>query len=154
MQPSKGAQLARKSDSTTRTCSTAATFPSNSAIQISSDRRTRLIYETARGSQYLLIISDRVTKYTKSVPLKSISASKLAKVFIREWVFNYGFSMDLLSDNEKCVTAKFIQEVCRNMNIHNSFTRTYHPQTSEQTERFNRTLKVGIRSYRGDHLTD
>ena len=112
------------------------------------------LLKTARGNQYLLVISDRFTKLTKSIPFKGVSAAEAAKAFVNEWVLNYGTPKEILSDNGKCFTAKFFQDVCRIMNVHNSFTTTYHPQTNGQVERYNRTIKAAIRSYLDDHPRD
>lgn len=129
-------------------------FPASGPLEsVAIDVLGELI-KTVRGNQYLLIISDRFTKLTKSVPLKSISAAEVAKAFVNEWVFNYGPPKELISDNGKCFTAKFFQDVCRILNIQNSFTTTYHPQTNGQVERYNRTLKAAIRSYLNDHPKD
>ena len=49
---------------------------------------------------------------------------------------------------------KFFQSMCQILNVHNSFTTTYHPKTNGQTERFNRTIKAMIRSYLADHPRD
>ena len=69
-------------------------------------------------------------------------------------MFNYGPPKDLLSDNGGCFTAKFFQDVCQILNVHNSFTTTYHAQANGQVERYNRTIKAAIRSYLADHPKD
>ena len=112
------------------------------------------LIKTSRGHEYLLVITDRFTKLTKTVPLKGISAAEVAKAFVTHWVFNFGPPIDLLADNGKCFTAKFFQDVCQILNIHNSFTTTYHPQANGQVERFNRTIKTAIRAYLADHPPD
>ena len=47
------------------------------------------LLKTARGNQYLLEISDRITKLTRTVPLKGVSAAEVAKAFVGHWAFNY-----------------------------------------------------------------
>ena len=51
---------------------------------------------TPRRNKYLLVISDRFTKLTKTVPLKKISAAEVAKSFVDNWVFNYGPPQELI----------------------------------------------------------
>ena len=109
---------------------------------------------TGRGNKYLLVISDRFSKLTKTVAMKSASAAEVARAFTHEWVFNYGPPQTLLADNGKCFTSKFFQSVCQILNVDNEFTTTYHPQTNGQVERYNRTLKAAIKSYLDDHPTD
>ena len=129
-------------------------FPATAPLEsVAIDVLGELI-QTARGNQYILVISDRFTKLTKTVPMKGLSASEVAKHFVNEWVFNYGAPKELLSDNGGCFTAKFFQDVCRILNVHNLYTTTYHAQTNGQVERYNRTIKAAIRSYLGDHPKD
>ena len=109
---------------------------------------------TARGNQYLLMISDRYSKLTKSVPMKSISAEAVARAFTDEWALTYGPPKDLLSDNGGCFNSKFFTSVCTILNVMNKFTTTYHPQTNGQVERYNRTLKAALNSYLDDHPHD
>ena len=66
---------------------------------------------TPRGHKYLLVISDRFTKLTKTVPLKGVSSAEVARAFTHEWVFNYGAPVHLLADNGGCFTSKFFQDV-------------------------------------------
>ena len=129
-------------------------FPAKSPLEsVARDVFGELV-KTARGNQYLLVITDRFTKLTKTVPMKSVSASDLAKAFVNEWIFVYGPPAHVLSDNGKYFTSKFFQDVCRILNVRNQFTTTYHPQANGQVERFNRTLKAAIKSYLNDHPTD
>lgn len=112
------------------------------------------LLKTGKGNEYLLVISDRFTKLTKTVPIKSTGAGEVARAFTHEWVFNYGPPKELLADNGKCFTGRFFQDVCRILNVVNQFTTTYHPQTNGQVERYNRTLKAAIKSYLDEHPTD
>ena len=100
------------------------------------------------------MITDRYSKLTKSVPMKTFSAEFVARAFTDEWALVYGPPADLLSDNGGCFNSKFFTSVCGILNVVNKFTTTYHPQTNGQVERYNRTLKAALKSYLGDHLGD
>ena len=108
----------------------------------------------SRGNKYLLVIVDRFTKLVRTVPLKGISASEVARAFVTHWVFSYGPPADLIADNGRQFTSRFFLDVCRILNVHNAFTTTYHPQTNGQVERFNRTILSALRTYIGDHPKD
>ena len=59
-------------------------FPAKSTLEsVDIDVFGQLV-KTARGNQYLLVITDRFTMLTKTVPMKSVSASDLAKAFVNE----------------------------------------------------------------------
>ena len=112
------------------------------------------LMKTGRGNEYLLVISDRFTKLTKTVAMKGAAAGEVARAFTHEWCFNYGPPETLLSDNGKCFTSKFFQSVCAILNVENQFTTTCHPQANGQVERYNHTLKAVIKSYLDDHPCD
>ena len=99
------------------------------------------------GSRYLLVMTDRFSKLTRAVPLKSISALKVAQAFVRHWVLAYGAPARLLSDNGSQFTSKLFQFICTELGIRNAFATTYHPQTNGQVERFNRTILAGLRAF-------
>ena len=103
------------------------------------------------GSRYILVMTDRFSKLTKAVPLKKITAHKVAQAFLEHWCFNYEFPAILLSDNGSQFTAALFKTVCTELGIRQLFTTAYHPQTNGQVERFNRTILAGIRAFRADN---
>lgn len=112
------------------------------------------LIRTARGHEYLMVISDRFTKLTRMIPMRGISAPAVERAFVDSWVFTYGPPLDLLADNGRQFTSKFFQGVCDALNIHNSFTTTYHPQTNGQVECFNRSIASSLKAYVADHPRD
>jgi hypothetical protein len=46
--------------------------------------------KTEHGNRLLLLISDRFSKLTRTVPLRTITALVVAKAFCDAWVFSYG----------------------------------------------------------------
>ena len=86
--------------------------------------------------------------------MKRITAEEVAKAIVHNWIFVYGPTVYLLSDNAKQFNAKFFQKVCRILGIKNVFTTTYHPQTNGQTERFNRTILAALHPYTAEHPKD
>ncbi len=107
-----------------------------------------------RGNDHLLVITDRYSKLTRTVPLKNPSARDTARAFCSHWAFIYGPPVTLLSDNGGHFTAKFFQDVCITMGIKNLYTTSYHPRTNGQTERFNRTIISALRHYVNENHRD
>lgn len=103
--------------------------------------------KTEHGNRFLLVMTDRFSKLTRTVPLRSISAFTVAKAFCDQWVFVYGAPRYVLTDNGTQFTAKFFLAVCRELGIGKVFTTAYHPQTNGQVERFNRTIVNSLRGY-------
>jgi RNase H-like domain found in reverse transcriptase/Integrase zinc binding domain/Integrase core domain len=103
--------------------------------------------KTEHGNQFLLVITDRFSKLTRTVPLRSISAFMVARYFCEQWVFVNGAPRYVLTDNGTQVTAKSFLAVCRELGIGKEFTTAYHPQTNGPVERFNRTIVNSLRGY-------
>eukprot|EP00171_Calliarthron_tuberculosum_P013936 IDg13936t1 len=111
------------------------------------------LQKSARGHTHLLVISDRFTKLTKTVPLfaRQLKAWDVAKAFVVHWVFCYGPPVTLLSDNGPPFDSKFMQKVCIALGVRNNFTTTYHPRANGQVERYNRTILSALRRYVAEH---
>jgi transposase InsO family protein len=103
--------------------------------------------KTEHGNRFLLVISGRFSKLTRTVPLRTITALGVAKAFCDAWVFSYGPPRYLLTDNGTHFNAKFFLSVCRELGIAKIFTTAYHPQTIGQVERFNRTIINSLRGH-------
>jgi hypothetical protein len=102
---------------------------------------------TKHGNRFLLVITDRYSKVTKTVPLRVVTALSVAKAFCDHWVFAYGAPISLLTDNGPQFTAKFFQAVCGELGVKKVFTTAYHPQANGQVERYNRTILSALRGY-------
>jgi len=110
--------------------------------------------KSAKGNLFILVVTDRFSKLTQAVPLRSIKALDVSIAFVNEWVFKYGAPRRLLSDNGSQFISDLFQRVCSVLEVHNALTMTYHPQTNGQTERFNRSLTAMLRCYVEDHPKD
>jgi RNase H-like domain found in reverse transcriptase/Reverse transcriptase (RNA-dependent DNA polymerase)/Integrase zinc binding domain/Integrase core domain/Chromo (CHRromatin Organisation MOdifier) domain len=102
---------------------------------------------TKHGNRFLLVITDRYSKVTKTVPLRVITAFSTARAFLDHWVYAYGTPLSLLTDNGPQFTAKFFQAVCAELGVKKVFTTAYHPQSNGQVERYNRTILSALRGY-------
>ena len=88
-----------------------------------------------------------VTKLTRSIPLRTTTASIAANAFLDNWVYLYGAPRYVLNDKGLQFAAKFFDAVCALLRVRIYLTTAYHPQTNGQTERFNRTLVQQLRHY-------
>jgi transposase InsO family protein len=110
--------------------------------------------KTVHGNRFLLVISDRFSKLTRTIPMRKTTALAVAKALCTHWVFAYGPPKFLLTDNGTQFTAKFFIEVCRELGIAKVFTTAYSPQANGQVERFNRTILNTLRTYVAKSQTD
>lgn len=122
-------------------------FPANEPLEFVAIDILGPLPKTAHGNRFLLVISDRFSKLTRTVPMRTTTALAVAKAFCDHWIFAYGPPRFLLSDNGTQFTAKLFVEVCRELGIAKVFTTAYHPQTNGQVERFNRTILNALRTY-------
>jgi len=126
-------------------------FPANGPLEFVAIDILGPLLRTARGNKFLLVISDRYTKLTRTVPMTRITASAVAKAFAVHWAFTYGPPALLVSDNGKQFASRVFVHLCRILGADNTFTTTYHPQANGQVERFNRTLLAALRHYVLEH---
>ena len=107
---------------------------------------------TKSGSRFILVISDRFSKFTVAPPLKSISANDVAECLVADWIANFGVPLIILTDNGPQFASKFLQQVSAVLGVHQRFTSAYHPDTNGQAERFNRTVLAMFSHYVGASL--
>lgn len=129
-------------------------FPATRPLEFVSIDILGPLPRSSGGHRYLLVITDRYTKFVRTVPLRAITALTVAKAFCEHWVFAYGPPVCLLSDNGGQFTSKFFQSICNVLGTRNLFTTAYHPQTNGQVERFNRTILAGLRHFCSEHGRD
>jgi Integrase core domain len=123
-------------------------FPAKGSLQSVAMDILGPLPRTKHGNRFLLVVSDRYSKVTKTVPLRTVTALSVARAFCYQWAYVYGPPVSLLTDNCPQFTAKFFQAVCGELGIQKVFTTAYHPQTNGQVERHNRTILASIRGYR------
>jgi len=105
----------------------------------------------AAGNEHLLVIVDRFSKMTRAIPLQRIDAETIAAAFLDNWMAAFGPSASVLSDNGPQLRSTFFQEVCSLLGISNRYFTTYHPQTNDEVERYNRTIVGQMQTYVKDH---
>ena len=85
---------------------------------------------TARIVDSIWVIVDRLTKIAHFIPiLESISAEKLAEVYVREVVACHGVSVSVVSDRDVRFSFIFWKRFHDEMGTRLHFSTTFHPQT-------------------------
>ena len=91
---------------------------------------------TARGVDSIWVIVDRLTKSAHFIPIQeSISAEKLADIYIREIVARHGLPVSVISDRDVRFTSKFWKRFHDELGTRFHFSTAFHPQTDGQSER-------------------
>ena len=99
---------------------------------------------TSRGNRFILVINDYATRYPEAIPLRNVTARKVAEVLI-ELFARYGIPEEILTDQGSNFTSSLLGELYKLIGIKAIRTTPYHPQTDGLVERFNRTLKSMLR---------
>lgn len=122
-------------------------FPALTSLDFVASDTYRQIVTTPRIKKYLLIITDQFSKSFHTYVLKSVTADSMTKAFVTHWVMDYGPPQRLLSNNRKQFTSEFFHHICELLGTTNVLTKTYHPQTNGQAERYNHTIIARLRNY-------
>ena len=101
--------------------------------------------ETPRGNNYILTIIDCFTRYAVAIPLPDQSASVIISAILGSFITVYGTPRTILTDQGRNFESSEFLEFCKLFRIHKIRTTSYHPQSNGLCERFNQTLKSGLR---------
>ena len=92
------------------------------------------------GIENVLVITDHFTRYAQAYPTANQTAKTTAKVLFDNFIVNYGFPVQIHSDQGANFESKIISELCELAGVKKTHTTPYHPMGNGMTERFNRTL--------------
>ena len=121
-------------------------IPTRPWQQVSMDLITALP-RSRSGNDAIVVFVDKLTKMVHYVATTtSVTAPKLATLFMREVVRLHGVPESILSDRDPRFTAHFWRSFWSQMGTTLTMSTAYHPQTDGQTERANRTLEEMLRS--------
>ena len=110
--------------------------------------------ETDHGNKVVLVVCDYFTKWTEAVPLKDHQASTVADALITQFFLRLGFPRIIHSDQAPEFISELMQELCQFLEIHQSKTCPYRPQSDGLVERFNRTLIDMLSKFCGERCDD
>ena len=93
-----------------------------------------------QGSRYLLVCVDHFSRMVVLAPLPNKTAGAVAHALISKLFCPYTTPRVLLSDNGAEFRNALLEEICRQFNIKQTFTVTYHPSSNGLVERANRKI--------------
>ena len=126
-------------------------FPANAPLEYVAVDILGPLPRASSGHRFILVMTDRFSKLTRAVAMRTCTALAVSKAFLEYWVFAYGAPTQLLTDNGSQFASGLFAFTCSHLGVRNMFTTTYHPQTNGQAERFNRTLLASLRAFVGEH---
>lgn len=92
-------------------------------------------------NKYILVVTDYFTKFTEAYALPNMEAKTVADKLVKEWICRYGCPIQLHSDQGSNYQSALFVEVCKMLNIEQTKTTAFHPQSDGQAEKFMNTMK-------------
>ena len=93
------------------------------------------------GNKYLLVFIDTFSGWVEAYPTKTETAQIVAKIILEEILPRFGIPKVIGSDNGPAFVAQVSQGLATQLGVNWKLHCAYHPQSSGQVERINRTLK-------------
>nr|KYP53324.1 Transposon Ty3-G Gag-Pol polyprotein [Cajanus cajan] len=104
------------------------------------------------GFTVIMVVIDRLSKYSHFVPLKSDFSSKVvAEAFTLHIVKLHGLPKSIVSDRDKVFTSNFWQHLFKLQGTTLAMSSAYHPQTDGQSEVLNKCLEMFLRCFTFDN---
>ena len=95
---------------------------------------------TKSGNKYILVATEYLTRWPEAKAVPRATAQEVA-TFLHEYIISrHGVSRKILTDQGTHFSNEMIQQLCVDLNIRQTRSTPYHPQTNGLTERYNRTL--------------
>ena len=95
---------------------------------------------TPSGNKHLLVVVDFFTKWIEAFPLKDLSATSVAQVFVDQFVARFGCPERVHSDRGGCFLSEVMEVTCRRLGIAKSTISSAHPSGNGIAERAIRTI--------------
>ena len=99
---------------------------------------------TSNKHSYILTMIDRFTRWLSVHAIKDTSAKNIAKIFIENWVSNFGTPSIITTDRGQQFQSALFQELMQTLGKTHIKTTAYHPCANGLVERFHRQLKAAL----------
>ena len=114
------------------------TFTSSSPLELVSVDFLHL--DPSGRYQYLLVLTDHFSRFTKAYATTNKSAKTAADCIYNDFMMCYGIPEKILSDQGKEFENKLFHRLATLSGVKKLRTTPYHPQTNGQVERMNQTI--------------
>jgi ribosomal protein L21E len=103
--------------------------------------------KTSGGYDSIWVIVDRLTKVAQFIPVKkTFTLEKLARLYIKEIVANFGIPVSIVSDRDPRFVSRFWKSLHNALGTKLNFSTAYHPQSDGQSERVIQILEDMLRA--------
>lgn len=113
--------------------------------QISMDFMVDLPQADTASPRYLLVITDRLSKYVQLEAMTSMAAEHCATTFRDVWWRFRGFPSAIITDRGSDWLGRFWTTLCKLVGVEQLLSTAHHPQTDGGTERANQEVQAVLR---------
>lgn len=100
----------------------------------------------SRWKDVVLVVVDRLTKYTHFIPLSHpYSVQQVVQLFMEHIFKLHGRPVAIVTDRDRVFTNNLFQEIFKTLKVYLCFSTTNHHQTDGQTKRVNQCLEAYLR---------
>lgn len=107
--------------------------------------------KTGQGKQSIFVNTDRYSKLARALPKSETTVTHIANVLMDYWPITHDISTYLYTENRTQLARNFFAEVRAPHEVKHVSTAAYHLQTSDQAERFNKTILTCVRHFVAEH---
>ena len=106
---------------------------------------------TARGNDFLLNVTDRLTKFAVAIPCRTtMTRLELADALFYNICLKFGFPQVIVSDRDRRIDNAFFRRLSDLQGTSHRLTTSYRPQGNGQAEGLNKELVNKLRVYCSD----
>lgn len=120
-------------------------FPVREPLEFSAMCIVKLFPETMQDSRNRVVITNRSFKLWMTISTLRTTATHTAGLFMDHWLLPYAIPMYLLIDSEIQFLSDFVTKKCTPLGFKYLTDTTYHPQSSSEATRFNKTIPSSFR---------
>ena len=106
-----------------------------------------LLHKTTDGFEYILVCVDSFSRWVEVFPLRTQSASEIARVLHDEIFCRYGAPLAIVTDRGQNFLSKLVNAVCEIYNVTRYRTASYNRKANGSCELQNATLIQTLRMY-------
>ena len=102
------------------------------------------LVQTERDNEYVLVITDQFSKFTRAFALPNHQALTVANKFLTGWITLFGAPRQVHTDQGREFESALFSQLCTLFKSEKTRTTAYHPSSDGQVERYNQTMMTMI----------
>ena len=102
---------------------------------------------TSKGYQFILVITNYFSKWTKFIPLKEVKTSDVIKFIKHHVIYRFGVPRRIIHGYGPQFISQAFQKFCNKFIIQSVSSTTYYPAANDLTEAFNKIIEKLLKRF-------